>query len=142
MLRSALALSALTLFAAPATAATYSATLSTPTSGRFIARDIVWNCGPAACQGATDESRPAVLCQSLAKQAGRVDSFLVDGRALASADLDRCNASARARPGPALAAHSGAPPHPWVYSEYHVQSEMCGTCHNVTSPDTDQGPLV
>lgn len=35
----------------------------------------------------------------------------------------------------------GAPPHPWVYSEYHVQSEMCGTCHNVTSPDTDKGPL-
>ena len=104
MLRSALALSALSLFAAPASAATYSATLSTPASGRFIARDIVWTCGPAACQGATQESRPAVLCQSLAKLAGRVDSFLVDGRAFASTDLERCNASAKAQPGHALAA--------------------------------------
>jgi len=36
---------------------------------------------------------------------------------------------------------AGAPPHPWKYSEYHVQSDMCGTCHNVTSPDTGSGPL-
>jgi hypothetical protein len=104
MLRSALALASLVLIAAPASAASYSATLSTPTSARFIARDIVWNCGPAACQGATDESRPAVLCQSLAKQAGHVDSFLVDGRALAAAELDRCNASAKAEPVKAVAA--------------------------------------
>jgi len=104
MLRSALALSTLALLAAPATAATYSATLSTPTSGRYIARDIVWTCGPAACQGATEESRPAVLCQSLAKRAGRVDRFLVDGRALAAAELERCNAAARVRPAQAIAA--------------------------------------
>ena len=95
MLRSVLAISALALIAAPASAATYSASLSTPTSGRFIARDIVWTCGPAACQGATDESRPAVLCQSLAKRAGHIDSFLVDGRALGSTELDKCNASAK-----------------------------------------------
>jgi hypothetical protein len=104
MLRSALALSSLALIAAPALAASYSATLSTPTSARFIARDIVWNCGPAACQGATAESRPAVLCQSLAKRAGHVETFLVDGRALGAAELDRCNASARAEPARAVAA--------------------------------------
>ena len=51
MLRSLLALSALSLVAAPATAATYSAKLVTPTSDRIIGRDISWNCGPAACQG-------------------------------------------------------------------------------------------
>lgn len=27
-----------------------------------------------------------------------------------------------------------APPHEWEYSEYHKQSQFCGTCHNVTSP--------
>lgn len=27
-----------------------------------------------------------------------------------------------------------APPHEWVYSEYHTESRLCGTCHNVTSP--------
>jgi hypothetical protein len=104
MLRSALALSGLALLAAPASAASYSATLSTPTSAKIIARDIVWNCGPAACQGATNESRPTVLCQSLAKRAGHVDSFVVDGRAITATDLDRCNASAKNAPNQAVAA--------------------------------------
>ena len=83
------------LAASPTAAATYSAKLIAPSTQRIIARDITWNCGPAACQGATEESRPVVLCQSLAKRAGRVESFIVDGRAFGSADLDRCNAVAR-----------------------------------------------
>ena len=103
MLRLVLGLSASRCACTPALAATYSAKLAVPTTERFIARDITWNCGPDACQGATNESRPVVLCQSLAKRAGRVDSFLVDGRALAAGDLDKCNASAKAA-NPALAA--------------------------------------
>jgi len=95
MLRFILGISAAALTVSPALAASYSAKLAAPASGRFIARDITWNCGPDACQGATDESRPVVLCQSLAKRAGRVDSFLVDGRALGSTELDKCNASAK-----------------------------------------------
>ena len=104
MLRSVLAFSAFALTAASAAASNYSAKPAVPTSGRFIARDIVWNCGPAACQGATDESRPLVLCQSLAKRAGRIDSFVVDGRELSAPELDRCNASAKAPQTSALAA--------------------------------------
>jgi hypothetical protein len=104
MIRLALGLSALLFAAGSATAATYSAKLANPSSGRLIARDIVWNCGPAACQGATEESRPVVLCQSLAKRAGRIDSFLVDGRAFSAAELDRCNASAKTQPASTLAA--------------------------------------
>jgi hypothetical protein len=103
MLRPLLALSAIGLAAAPAAAATYSATLAAPLSQRIIARDISWNCGAAACQGATQESRPAVLCQSLAKRAGRVETFLVDGRAFTPAELDRCNALAKAPTDKALA---------------------------------------
>ena len=34
-----------------------------------------------------------------------------------------------------------APPHGWVQSEYHTKSAMCGTCHDVSTPDTDEGPL-
>lgn len=89
--------------AAPAMAGTYSAKLASPATARIIARDIVWNCGPDACQGATEHSRPAVLCQSLAKRAGRVESFVADGRAFAAAELERCNASARKDDGRALA---------------------------------------
>ena len=104
MLRVIFGLSAAALAVSPAFGAAYSAKLSAPLTERFIARDITWNCGPDACQGATNESRPVVLCQSLAKRAGRVDSFLVDGRALAPADLDKCNASATPKSGQALAA--------------------------------------
>ena len=104
MLRMALAFSALVLTATSAAAANYSAKPAVAVSGRFIARDVVWNCGPAACQGATEESRPLVLCQSLAKHAGRIESFLVDCRAFTATELTRCNASAKAQPAQALAA--------------------------------------
>ena len=81
--------------AAPALASNYSATLASPTNARVIAPDISWSCGSAACLGASAESRPLVLCQALAKRAGRIESFLVDGRAMAASDLQRCNAAAK-----------------------------------------------
>ena len=104
MLRPILTVSALLLAAAPAAASTYSATLAAPTNQRIIARDIVWTCDNAACQGATDESRPAVICQSLARSAGKLDSFLADGRSFTPAELDKCNAVAKAQTGQAIAA--------------------------------------
>jgi hypothetical protein len=82
--------------AAPAAAASYSASLEEPASGRFIDRDISWRCGGATCTGATSESRPLVLCQGLAKQAGRIGTFSVNGRPLGADQLERCNASAKA----------------------------------------------
>jgi hypothetical protein len=104
MFRPLLTLSVLAFAAAPAVASTYSAKLITPTAGRFIARDIVWTCGADACQGATQESRPAVLCESLTKRAGKIDSFIADGRAFTAAELDKCNAAARDDGSKALAA--------------------------------------
>jgi len=104
MLRSVFAISIVALASVPASAATYSAKLAAPTSQRIIARDISWSCGADACQGATEESRPAVLCQGLAKRAGRIDSFLVDGRAFSGAELDKCNASAKPVASQAIAA--------------------------------------
>jgi len=32
-------------------------------------------------------------------------------------------------------------PHGWAQSKYHAQSELCGSCHDVTTPDTDEGPF-
>jgi hypothetical protein len=104
MFRSAFLFPALALIAAPAAASSYSATLATPANGRIIAGDIVWSCGAAACRGATDESRPAVICQSLARQAGKVGSFTADGRVFTPAELDKCNAAAKASGGKSLAA--------------------------------------
>jgi hypothetical protein len=89
---------------AAAGAATYSAKPAVPvTAKRIIARDISWACGPEACAGATDNGRPVVLCQGLAKKAGRIESFLVDGRALGAVDLDKCNAAAKGAAPSALA---------------------------------------
>jgi hypothetical protein len=103
MFRSIIAFSALAITTTAAAASSYSAKPAAPTTERFVTRDITWNCGPDACQGSTDESRPVVLCQSLAKRAGQIDSFIVDGRALAAADLAKCNAAAKAAPSKALA---------------------------------------
>jgi hypothetical protein len=33
------------------------------------------------------------------------------------------------------------PPHGWVQSPLHASSDICGTCHDVSTPDTDAGPL-
>jgi hypothetical protein len=104
MIRAVLIASAAVLAAAPAAAANYSAKLASPAAGHIVARDVNWACDGAACQGATDESRPAVLCQALVKQAGKVESFAVDGRAFSEAELGKCNASAKAEPSKALAA--------------------------------------
>ena len=91
---------------APAIAATYSAKPAIqPEASRIIARDISWACGPAACLGSTEESRPAVLCQGLAKRAGRLENFVANGRAFGSAELAKCNLSAKGGAGstPSLA---------------------------------------
>ena len=97
MFRSALTLAAVAMLAAPAAAATYSAKLATQSqTGRIAVSDLLWTCGEQGCVGSTKTSRPLVLCQGLAKKAGRIDSFTVDGRDIAAAELERCNASARA----------------------------------------------
>ncbi len=36
------------------------------------------------------------------------------------------------------------PPHAWIFSSYHVDADICGNCHNVTSPTLnliDQGGM-
>ncbi len=104
MSRALLALSSLALLATPALSATYSAHIAThPESERIITRDIAWTCGADGCVGSTANSRPLVLCQLLAKKTGRIDVFAVDGRPIAAAELERCNAAARPDTSKALA---------------------------------------
>jgi hypothetical protein len=91
---------ALILFAAlaaasSAQAATYVGKPVAPVGeSKFIARDIIWANAGGTYQGRTNESRPLVLCQSLAKRTGRLESFTVDGHAFADVDLAKCNAVA------------------------------------------------
>ena len=44
-----------------------------------------------------------MLCQNLAKKAGRIESFVVNGRAFAAAELDKCNKFAPAGGDTAIA---------------------------------------
>ena len=104
MFRSVLTICTLAALATSASAANYSAKLASPAGGHIVARDINWACAGDSCQGATEESRPVVLCQALAKQAGRIESFVVDGRVFGEADLGKCNASAKSEPNKTLAA--------------------------------------
>ena len=104
MLRSAFLFATLAVMATPAAAASYSARLAAPANSHIVAREINWACAADSCQGATAESRPAVLCQALAKKAGKIESFAVDGRAFTSAEVAKCNAAVKADAGKALAA--------------------------------------
>ena len=88
----------LTLGAAPALAAapTYRAELAAPTSStQLIARGQMWKCNGDGCVAGKSNSRPAVACAALAREAGALRSFSVQGRALSAADLQKCNAKAR-----------------------------------------------
>ena len=96
MTRVAAIIAAATLFAAPAFAGSYVAKhIEAPTTKSIVGKNIAWTCASGACRGSTEASRPLVLCQDLAKRAGRIESFTADGRPLSADDLAKCNASAK-----------------------------------------------
>jgi hypothetical protein len=77
-------------------AAHYRAELATPQArATLVVRDLVWNCGAAACVAPKSNSRPAIDCSALVRQVGELRSFIVEGRALSPAELEKCNARAR-----------------------------------------------
>ena len=91
MIRLASFIAALTV-AVPAAAGTYAATPASQSQpSRIVARDIAWTFNGTAFAGRTQESRPMVLCQGLAKKAGQLSSFTADGRAFGAAELAKCN---------------------------------------------------
>jgi hypothetical protein len=104
MTRIAALLAVAAFAAAPAVAGSYSAKpMAAPTATKIIGKDISWACTSDGCRGSTEASRPLVLCQDLAKRAGRLENFTADGRPLAAAELDKCNASAKGGAPAALA---------------------------------------
>ncbi|MBW0144120.1 CC_3452 family protein [Sphingomicrobium clamense] len=96
-MRAILAPLALAFVATPAIAAApaLNATLEAPSEGRVITRGGAWNCDGNGCTLRSAESRPMIQCQLLAKEAGALASFAVDGRAFDADDLAKCNKKAR-----------------------------------------------
>ena len=95
MLRAAILASA--FLAGPAFAQSYyrAEPETRPAEARFLVRENVWRCDRDACQSARTAIRPAIACQALAREIGRLRSFSVEGQAFAAEELERCNARAR-----------------------------------------------
>jgi len=78
--------------AGAAGSAYYRAELANPApKAKFVARDVVWACDGVHCVAGRGTSRPLIMCASLARVAGEVKSFTVDGAAITPEDLARCN---------------------------------------------------
>lgn len=104
MTRFVLIFTATTALAGAAIAGSYSATPATaPAATRIVGKDIVWSCTGGSCQGSTEYGRSLVICQNLARKAGRLESFAVDGRSLGADDLAKCNRSAKGGGSTAIA---------------------------------------
>jgi hypothetical protein len=104
MTRAAAFIAAAILVATPALAGTYSAKpVAAPEATKIIGKDISWVCGANGCTGSTEASRPVILCQDLAKRAGRIESFLADGKPLSAEQLDKCNSAAKGDASASLA---------------------------------------
>jgi hypothetical protein len=104
MSRIAALLAAAALVASPAFAASYSAKpAAMPAAKTIIGKDVGWNCAGGSCSGKSETGRPLLICQDLAKRAGRLESFSTDGRALGDDQLAKCNSAAKEVAAAALA---------------------------------------
>ncbi len=58
-------------------------------------------------------------------------------------DDTECNGSdgEPCRRGPYTYSGSFQPPHPWAQSAFHADGAVCGSCHDVSSPDLGNGPF-
>lgn len=96
MNRVAAFIAAASFLAAPAFAANYSAKpAAAPAQAKIIGKDISWARDGDTYRGSTEASRPVILCQDLAKHAGRIESFAADGKELSAEQLAKCNTAAK-----------------------------------------------
>ena len=104
MIRSLLSLTVpvcavMTMFAAPAAAQSgpfYVATPETPPARTtLMTRETIWHVSGASYVTARQPERAAILCELVARSAGRLSSFTVGGQAFDTDKLARCNAAVR-----------------------------------------------
>lgn len=66
-----------------------------PAKSQFIARDTIWTLRDSAFVARRGDDRPAVQCELVARQVGKLASFTANGAAFDAAALEKCNAKAR-----------------------------------------------
>lgn len=94
-----LVLAAMTLVAwgGPALAVEYRVTpAAVPADGKIIVHDAAWRCSSGSCVASrTGSSTDATVCSALARDLGKISTFLVGDAAFDAAALEKCNRRAR-----------------------------------------------
>lgn len=72
--------------------ATLTAKLDAPK--RSVVNGVVWNCTGDTCSGPVDGARPLNTCAQVAKEFGKVSTFVTPKGELDADKLARCNAAA------------------------------------------------
>lgn len=82
------------------------------------------------------------FCHRLMETGPNAEPHLV-GNANVWLDDEECNGNQGepCRRGPYTYSGGFQPPHVWKQSAYHMDSKICGSCHDVSTPDTSAGPL-
>lgn len=86
---------------------------------------------------------PCEFCHRLEPQDPNGERLII-GNANVSLDDESCdsNGGDPCRRGPyTYVSPAPNPPHVWAQSTYHTESSLCGSCHDVSTPDTSSGPL-
>lgn len=74
----------------------YSATLAQPLAkANLVTRNTIWKCNGTTCVAPKSGARPQIMCELMAREAGALQAFTVEGNAFDAAALEKCNARAR-----------------------------------------------
>jgi len=94
LLTSALLLTASAANAQPG-AGFYAKPVTAPAASSLVVRDTLWKCADGACvANPKATSRPAFICQSLAKKVGELSAFRAGSEEFDAEALAKCNAKA------------------------------------------------
>ncbi|MFD1610424.1 hypothetical protein ACFSCW_01260 [Sphingomonas tabacisoli] len=72
----------------------YSLTLAQPAATKTVVHEIPVSCDGAVCAAPKGNSRPAIVCASIARELGPVTAFRAGDQALDGEALAKCNAKA------------------------------------------------
>ena len=87
----------LVAWSVPGAAADYSVTpVTSPADGKIIVHGVAWYCTAGSCTAPrSGSSTDATICSALARDLGRLSSFVAANHAFDAAALEKCNRRAR-----------------------------------------------
>ena len=61
----------------------------------LVTRNTIWKCADGVCLAPKSPDRPAIMCELVVREAGKLAMFAVGGAQMDEAALDKCNARAK-----------------------------------------------